>query len=72
MTGETARGPFAVDTGRALEVLRLEWAAQYDTGFADGAFRAARIDGIGDLLTGQTPDELAAAIRADWAARSAR
>ena len=72
MTGETARGPFAVDTGRALGALRLEWAAQYDTGFADGAYRAARIDGTGGLLTGQTPDELAAAIRVDWAARSAR
>lgn len=68
MTGGTARGPFAVDTDRALEALRLECAAQYDTGFADGAYCAARIDGTGDLLTGQTPDELAAAIRADWAA----
>ena len=72
MTGETARGPFAVDTGRALEALRLEWAAQYDTGFADGAYRAARIDGAGDVLTGKTPDELAAVIRADWVARGTR
>ena len=72
MTGGTARGPFAVDTGRALEALRLEWAVQYDTGFADGAYRAVRIDGTGDLLTGQTPDELAAAIRADWTARGMR
>ena len=72
MTGGTARGPFAVDTGRALEALRLEWAAEYDAGFADGAYRAARIDGTGDLLTGQTPDELAAAIRADWAAGGTR
>jgi hypothetical protein len=67
VTGGTARGPFALDKGRALEALRLEWAAQYDTGFADGAYRAARIDRTGDLLTEQTPDELAAAIRADWA-----
>jgi hypothetical protein len=72
VTGGTARGPFAVDTGRALEALRLEWTAHYDTGFADGAYRAARTDGTGDLLTGQTPDELAAAIRADWAARGMR
>jgi hypothetical protein len=68
VTCGTARGPFAVDTDRALEALRLEWAVHYDTGFADGAYRAARIDGTGDLLTGQTPDELVAAIRADWAA----
>ena len=72
MTGGTACGPFAVDMDRALDALRLEWAAQYDTGFADGAYRAARIDGTGDLLTGQTPDELTAAIRADWAARGTR
>jgi hypothetical protein len=70
-TAGTRRGPFDVDTDRALEALRLEWAAEYDTGFADGAYHAARIDGTGDLLTGQTPNELAAAIRADWAARDA-
>jgi hypothetical protein len=62
------RGAFGVDTDRALDALRLEWGDIYDTGFADRAFRAARIDGTGDLLTGETPDELAAAIRADWGA----
>jgi hypothetical protein len=72
-TAGTARpGPFDVDQNRALDALRLAWSDVYDTGFADGAYRAARIDGTGDLLTGQTPDELNAAIRADWNARSSR
>ncbi len=76
MTGGTAgtarRGPFDVDQDRALDVLRLAWGDVYDAGFADGAYRAARIDGTGNLLTWQTPDELNAAIRADWNARSSR
>jgi hypothetical protein len=74
VTGGTvgkARSPFDVDTDRALGALRLAWGDVYDTGFADGAYRAARIDGTGDLLTGRTPDELAAAIQADWGARNA-
>lgn len=66
------RGPFDVDQDRAIEVLRMTWGDTYDVGFADGAWRAARLDGPGVLLTGQTPDELAAAIRADWGVRSAR
>ena len=74
MTGGTAgtahRGPFDVDQDRALDALRLAWGDVYDLGFADSAYRAARIDGTGDLLTAQTPDELDAEIRADWAARS--
>jgi hypothetical protein len=72
-TAGTARpGPFDAGQDRALDALRLAWSDLYDTGFADGAYRAARIDGTGDLLTGQTPDELNAAIRADWNARTSR
>jgi hypothetical protein len=44
----------------------------YDTGFADRTYHTIWIDRTGDLLTEQTPDELAAAIRADWAARGVR
>jgi hypothetical protein len=66
------RGAFNVDPDRAAEALRLAWGDTYDIGFADGAWHAARLDGIGQVLTGQVPDELAAAIRADWDARSAR
>lgn len=76
MTGGTAGtarpGPFDVDQDRALDALRLAWGDICDPGFADGAHRAARIDGTGDLLTGQMPDELNAAIQADWNARSPR
>ena len=68
MTGR--RGAFGVDPDRAAEALRLAWGDTYDIGFADGAWHAARLDGTGDVLTGQVPDELAAAIRADWGARS--
>ena len=56
----------------AAEAMRLEWDETYDIGFADGAWRASRLDGTGSLLTGQVPDELAAAIRADWGVRNAR
>jgi hypothetical protein len=66
------RGVFNVDPDRAAEAVRLAWGDDYDIGFADGAWRAARLDGTGPLLTGQVPDELAFAIRADWGARSAR
>jgi hypothetical protein len=62
------RGAFNRDPDRAAEALRMAWGAEYDIGFADGAWRAARLDGTGDLLTGAVPDELAAAIRADWGA----
>jgi hypothetical protein len=60
-------GVFSVDQNRAIEALRLIWGGDYDIGFADGAWYAARLDGTGPLLTGQVPDELAAVTRADWA-----
>jgi hypothetical protein len=68
----TKRGPFDVDLDRAADALRLAWGEAYDIGFADGAWRAARLDGTGALLTGQVPDDLAAALRADWGVWSAR
>jgi hypothetical protein len=66
------RGAFNRDPERAAEALRDAYGDTYYIGFADGAWRAMRLDGTGDVLTGQVPDELAAAIRADWGARSAR
>lgn len=66
------RGPFDVDQDRAIDALRLEWGEAYDVGFASGAWRAARLDGSRVLLSGHTPDELAASIRAGWGARSTR
>ena len=72
------RGVFDVDTGRALEALRMTWGNAYAVCF-DGAvgiggaqWQAWRLDDHGIRLTGSTPDELDAAIRADWGARSAR
>jgi hypothetical protein len=70
--GQQRRGPFDVSQARALEAVRLDWGSEYDTGFADGAYHAVRLDGTGDLLRGTTPDELAAAIRVDWGARRTR
>lgn len=70
--GAARRGAFAVDERRAAEALRLAWGQAYDIGFADRAWRACRLDGTGTVLAGMTPDELNAAIRADWARRSPR
>jgi hypothetical protein len=59
-----------VDNHRAHEALRLAWGQVYDLGFADGGWHACRLDGDDTtLLTGTTPAELNAAIRADWTAR---
>ena len=58
-------GPFAVDAGAALDALRLTWGSTYDVGFAEDRFLAYRLTG-GPVLSGATPDELAAAIAADW------
>ena len=62
----TGRGVFGVDADRAIDALRVTWGEIYDIGFADGAWHAARLDGTGPLLTAQVPDELAAALRADY------
>ena len=64
-------GPFDVDQDRAIEALRLAWGDAYDIGFADGVWRATRLDGTRALLTAGVPDELHMELRADWSARSA-
>lgn len=67
------RGPFDVDTDRALEALRMAWGDVYAVSFDDaigiggGRWQAWRLGGDGSRLAGATPDELNAAIRADWA-----
>ena len=68
----TRRGVPGAEERRAARALRLAWGGAYDIGFADGAWRACRLDGSPFLLTGTTPDQLTASIRADWARRSAR
>lgn len=69
MTGQ--RGVFDVDQDRALEALRVTWGAVYDIGAGDRQWTASRADGTGRTLTGRVPDELYAALRADWRVRSA-
>jgi hypothetical protein len=68
------RGAFSVDTGRALEALRVTWGNAYAVCFDDAIemggdrWQAGRPGGHGTRLAGATPDELNAAIRADWGA----
>jgi hypothetical protein len=67
------RGAFTVDTGHALEALRLTWGNAYAVCFDDAIsiggdrWQAWRLGAHGIRLAGATPDELNAAIRADWA-----
>ncbi len=71
--GGQRRGVFEVDEERALEALRLGWGDAYAVCFDDSIepdgprWRAWRLAGRGTALDGRTPDELAAAIQADWA-----
>lgn len=71
MTGGTAgaqqrRGPFDVDEDAGLAELQEAWSpAGYGAfGVADGTWSA--VSSGGDVLTGNTPDELARKIRAHW------
>jgi hypothetical protein len=65
------RAIFEVDPGRAAEALSLTWGDLYqDIGVEDGRRRARGRVGDGRLLTRDTPDELAARMRAGWACRS--
>lgn len=67
---ETAeRRIFEVDTCAALEALSTDWGAIYHIGHANGRWRAQRRDGTAVILTCETPDELAVAMRAHWSPR---
>jgi hypothetical protein len=68
----SGRDVFAVDVGRALEALDFAWGDVYEIGHEDGIWLAESRDGRGRRLTGKTPDELNAAMRADWAEGRAR
>ena len=62
------RSPFQVDEEAALAELEQAWTSGGYHGFtADGGTWCA-ITSAGQVLTGSTPDELAAAIRAHWQA----
>ena len=67
-TSQRQRDPFAVDEPSALAEIELAWADGGYHGFsADGGTWAA-ISSAGEVLTGDTPDALAGAIRAHWQA----
>ncbi len=67
-SGGEQRGVFDVDEDRALDALALAWGDAYKIYVAGGQWQAWREGSADeDVLTGSTPDELNAAIRADWA-----
>jgi hypothetical protein len=65
-----------VDSGGALEALRVAWEDAYIVCFDDGGsiggdrWRAWRLGSAGTMLSGTTPGELNAAIQADCTRRS--
>lgn len=65
------RVTFAVDQDRALWALRARLGHLFDIGRADGRWWAVRLAAGGEPLDADTPDELAAAMEADWASWSA-
>ena len=66
--GGQQRGVPGDGEDRALGALALAWGDAYDIYVTGGQWQAWREDAADeDVLTGSTPDELNAAIRADWA-----
>jgi hypothetical protein len=59
--------PFDVDEDRALDALRLAWGDAYDVGHENGKWVATSRDRERRTFTGDTPDALNIAIRADFA-----
>lgn len=69
MPGEDTTRGLARDYLNALD---MAWGNEYDIGISDGMYYAQRADGTGEALTGETPEELNAAIRADWELKETR
>lgn len=63
------RDVFDVDEAKALEVLRLAWGDLFDIGHENRLWVATSRDGERRTFTGDTPDTLNIAIRADFALR---
>jgi hypothetical protein len=55
------------DEDRALDALRLAWGDAYDIGCEYGSWIAISRDAEGRTLAGDTPGDLNATIRTDWA-----
>lgn len=53
----------------ALKALDFDWGKAYIIGCEHGCWQAGRRDSPGHLLTAPSPDELRAAIRADYELR---
>jgi len=61
-------GPFQVDEDAALAALEEVWATGGYHAFGADHGTWSAVSSSGDVLTGQTPDELYRAIRAHWLA----
>jgi hypothetical protein len=48
--------------------LRAAWLGAYQVSLVDGVWRAKRCDGVTDVLTADSADELAGQIRSDYGA----
>lgn len=64
--GHRPRDPFAVSASAALDAMSVRWHDVYGFGYDGAGWQAWRLDGTGEMLSGTTPDELSAAILADW------
>jgi hypothetical protein len=61
---ETAGGKAAMN---ALDALRYGWGSAYEIESADGEWRARRLDGLGDWIEAEIPDDLRHQIFSDYA-----
>jgi hypothetical protein len=59
------RDPFAVDTERAVDALKIQWAVLYEIKACEGGYEAVRRHGPRVTLTEPTPDALVKAMLED-------
>lgn len=59
------RDPFAVDTGRAVDALKIQWGDSYRIKACEDGYEATRRHGPRVALTAPTPDALAKAMAED-------
>lgn len=62
-----ARNPFAVDTERAVDALKIQWGDTYYIKACEGGYEAVRRHGPRITLTAPTPDALTRAMLEDSA-----
>ena len=70
VNGRTAADARDIHDELVLDQIRDAYSADFDIGYADGAYHARRLAG-GPLLTAATPGGLATAIWTDWTRNSA-